>query len=236
MKILLVRVGADQSAGAWNGPVDLDTREFAYVPIPESHDVARGLEKRYDSVQMEADLRRFSMSLPKHLHGKNMHLDPDFNHCTYGDQGQRAVQIGRVTAGDMLMFYAGLRACGTGGLVYALIGQITVERLVSAGNITDRDANAHTRREPVCPTDLVVFGAPCGSGRYDRCIPIGEYRNKSYRVRRDLLETWGDLTVKDGFIQRSARLPEFKNPKLFLAWLQAQKPELLKQNGMRSDA
>ena len=35
---LLVRVGADRSigGGSWNGPIDTQSRTFAYVPIPET--------------------------------------------------------------------------------------------------------------------------------------------------------------------------------------------------------
>jgi hypothetical protein len=36
-------------------------------------------------------------------------LDPDFEHLTYGDQGQRAAQIKqKLGPGDLLVFYAGL--------------------------------------------------------------------------------------------------------------------------------
>ena len=47
MKIMLVRVGADQSdgGGSWNGPVDSQSRDFVYVAIPESIGVHTGLEK-----------------------------------------------------------------------------------------------------------------------------------------------------------------------------------------------
>jgi hypothetical protein len=61
-------------------------------------------------------------------------------------------------------------------------------------------------------------------------IPIGEFRDKAYRVRRDLLATWGDLTCRDGFIQRSAVPPAFRDPARFLAWFEAQTPVLLSEN------
>ncbi len=34
MKALLVRIGVDQAFGGWNAPVNPDTGEFLYVPIP----------------------------------------------------------------------------------------------------------------------------------------------------------------------------------------------------------
>jgi hypothetical protein len=69
------------------------------------------------------------------------------------------------------------------------------------------------------------------SGRLKRCIPIGEYRDRAYRVRRDLLSAWGGLDVKNGYVQRSARLPEFRDAALFYRWFLAQEPQLVASNG-----
>jgi hypothetical protein len=63
-----------------------------------------------------------------------------------------------------------------------------------------------------------------------RCIPIGELRGNVYRVRNDLLNASGGLDIKDGFIQRSARLPEFKDAAKFYDWFLAQNPKLTAQN------
>jgi hypothetical protein len=63
-----------------------------------------------------------------------------------------------------------------------------------------------------------------------RRIPIGELRGSIYRVRNDLLEAWGGLDIKDGYIQRSVRLPAFQDAEKFYRWFLAQKPELSAQN------
>ena len=90
MKALLVRVGADRSAGggSWNGPVDGESGEFAYVAIPETSRVHIGMEKPYSS--LAPILARFRVDLPAHLRLQHMHLDPDLQHLTYGDQLERA--------------------------------------------------------------------------------------------------------------------------------------------------
>jgi hypothetical protein len=49
-------------------------------------------------------------------------------------------------------------------------------------------------------------------------------------VRNDILDAWGGLDVNDGYIQRSARLPEFKNAAKFYRWFLAQNPELVARN------
>jgi hypothetical protein len=34
MRAYLVRIGVDQAFGGWNAPMNPETREFVYVPIP----------------------------------------------------------------------------------------------------------------------------------------------------------------------------------------------------------
>lgn len=67
MNALLVRVGADRSAsgGSWNGPVDGDSGDFAYVAIPETSPVHSGTEKPYNS--LTSVLARFRVTLPPYL-------------------------------------------------------------------------------------------------------------------------------------------------------------------------
>jgi hypothetical protein len=157
----------------------------------------------------------------------------DFDHLTYGDLGERGKQIrAHLRAGDYIVFYAGL---STGGvqLVYAIIGLFLVDRLINASDMPNsaRDTNAHSRRV-LChdAKDVVIYGRPGVSGRLQNCLPIGGYRDRAYRVRPDLLRTWGGLSVKDGYLQRSARLPRFLDPDRFLRWLESQAPALKQQN------
>jgi hypothetical protein len=91
--------------------------------------------------------------------------------------------------------------------------------------------NAHTRRR-INSDDVIVEGQMGKSGRLLQCIPIGEYRDKSYRVRKDLLKVWGGISVKDGYIQRSAMPPTLKNPTKFMRWFKHQKPFLIERNNL----
>jgi hypothetical protein len=231
---LLVRVAADQSEGGghWNGPVDSRDGSFAYVPIPESKSIRPGMQKPYQLVSPA--LTRFNLPLPSHLAGQSMHLDPDFDHLTYGDQGQRAKQIlTKLTDGDLLVFYAGMRDVNGGGLVYALIGLYVIEAILPVNDVPKShwDRNAHTRRhfEPGA-SDIVVTARRELSGRLSACIPIGEFRDRAYRVTKPLLAAWGGISVNDGYLQRSARLPELNDAVRFYDWFQNQKPKLLPKN------
>jgi hypothetical protein len=231
---LLCRVGADQSSGGgrWNGLVDMQSGKFVYAAIPETRPVRVGMEKPY-SVLVPL-IAAFGRTLPQHLHALHMHLDPDFVYLTYGDQGERAKQLkANLGCGDLLVFYAGLADVRAKALVYAIIGLYVIEdiRLATELPQIERRTNAHTRRELQSGAqDLVVRGRPGVSGRLERCLPIGDYRDKAYRVWPNLLEEWGGLSVKDGYLQRSARLPRFLDPERFQYWFKSKKAVLLQNN------
>jgi len=226
---LLVRVGIDSTDGHWNAPVDVATGEFAYVTITEVKQLRPGLARFFD--EFVPAISKFQMQLPQALYGKPTHVDPDFSSLTYGDQGRRAKQIGQLGAGDLLAFFASLRDVRDQSLVYALVGLYIIDEILSAQSIERKHwpENAHTRRFPKVD-DIVVRARPKVSGRLQKCIPIGEYRNRAYRVKRELLDSWGGLTVKDGYLQRSARLPQFREASKFYDWFLSKSPCLIQNN------
>lgn len=235
MRCLLVRVGVDRSegGGSWNAPVDPTSNEFAYVAIPEARTVRAGMEKPYSA--LAPVLSKFGVTLPDRLRVRHMHLDPDFDYLSYGDQGDRARQLRtKLNRGDRIVFYSGMKDVHHGSrLIYAIIGIFVVDGIVLATSVPEsaRSANAHSRRILAeGAQDIIVRGNPQLSGRLERCLPVGEWRNHAYRVRLDLLEAWGGLSVKDGYLQRSARLPEFLDPERFLDWFESKRPRLIRAN------
>jgi hypothetical protein len=237
MRAILVRAGVDKDSGQWNAPVDTRTGEFVYVPIPETKPVRAGLQKPYAT--LVPILAKFGKSLPSHLLYSNMHLDPDFAHLTYGDYGdtgQRGKELSETLEfGDVVVFYASFRdvAHPEARLVYALIGMLTVRDIPPARDIhqAEWDTNAHSRRVlSRHALDIVIRGQLGNSGRFDRCVPIGEFRNKAYRVRKDILNEWGGLSIKDGYLQRSIHPPRLCEPKRFMRWLTRQKISLVQAN------
>jgi hypothetical protein len=89
-------------------PVRTGTGEFAYVTITDTKPHHAGYERRYD--EYSSALSRFDVALPEHLAGRLTHLDPDFEHLTYGDQGRRARRIREhLRPGDPLVFFAAFR-------------------------------------------------------------------------------------------------------------------------------
>lgn len=240
---ILIRIGADASYGRWNGPVDPDTREFVYVPIPEKPDTAFHPSCERPYAQLRGPLEDFARSrvcsrdtaLPDHLADLSMHLDPDFERLTYGDVGnRRGAGLASMARGDLVVFYAGLRPIRTceHRLIYALVGIMTINEIVKAASVpSDRfDDNAHTRKVKRGEHDIVVRATPEGSGRFKQCLIIGSFRERAYRATHDLLDAWGGLAVKNGYLQRSAVPPRFKDGPRFKRWLGGQDPELLRSN------
>jgi hypothetical protein len=241
MKAILVRIGVDQAYGAWNAPVEPRTGQFVFVPIPDGakRECTPGHARGYD--EMIGPLDEFAekfgvrgLRCPEWLRLRNMHLDPDFDYLTYGDNGtRRGAKIAALGPNDLLVFYAGLRSIiDPNQLVYALVGLFVVEEVVRAIDISveRRSENAHTRWTKISEKDVVVRGRSGVSGRFNRCVLIGEWRDKAYRVCRRIEDAWGGLTVKDGYIQRSVVPPVFLNADRFYDWFHRQGVTLLERN------
>ena len=238
-RAVLVRVGVDQTYGRWNAPCNSKTGDFVYVPIPESKPNEVGMQRTYLTF-IDPALHAFALRnaadhlpLPSQLSSQRMHLDPDFDYLTYGDTERRGKVLLDLDVGDFVVFYAGMRDLHSRRrLVYGLIGLLVVSAIRRVASIPTCEyiCNAHTRRRNRDESDLVVTGNAAASGRLLHYIDIGEFRNRSYRVRRDLLDAWGGLSVNDGFLQRSANPPRFLRPELFSRWLQLQAPELVLAN------
>lgn len=143
----------------------------------------------------------------------------------------------KLVAGDLVVFYAGLRpvmACEH-RLIYALAGLYVVDEIVRLPDVpvSRWNENAHTRRLDQGSQDVIVRARRGVSGRLDQCIPIGELRDRAYRVREDILDAWGGLSVKHGYIQRSIVPPSFLTADRFYEWFLRQVVAAIPRNGWR---
>lgn len=245
MRAYRIRIGIDQAYGGWNAPMDPETNEFVYVPIPESREMRSELATPYELIRRA--LARFEakhptarpkhLQLPSGLAPANMHLDPDFDRLTYGDSGtRRGKGLTDLGLGDVVVFYSGLKPVTPcqHRLVYALVGLYRVEESVRARSVpTHRWAeNAHTRCIELEGSDVIVRASGRGSGRLSTCIPIGEFRDRAYRVQSGILADWGGLSCRDGYLQRSAVLPTFLDPPRFMRWFEKQGPQFVSANNV----
>ena len=245
MNGILVRIGVDSVYGEWNAPADPETGEFVYLPIPEKNPTKfhPKCARSYDEfrcpltefaarrgLDLERDLR-----FPNGLFKRDVHLDPDFGILTYGNRANsKSAAIRKLRNGDLVVFFAGMRSTRSSDkqLIYGLVGILVVDEVVDVPTIPQARwaENAHTRKINHDPNDVVIRGKRHESGRLSRFISIGEYRNRAYRVRRDILDEWGNLSVNDGYIQRSAVPPRFCDAVRFYRWFRSQKRELVQRN------
>ncbi len=248
MRGLLVRVGIDQKYGGWNAPC-FDDRSFCYVPMQpkrENPDIFEpGFETTYN--EFEETCYDFAQQdtfvFPVRLQGANCHLDPDFRFFSYGDSGQRARRILTYFEGsqdNFIAFYASFTPIDNRqqSLNYAIFGLYRFENVLLANTVHEniRNQNAHTRlanyQDPQ-NTDIVIFANHNNSGRLRYLLPIGERRNnRQYYVRNELLQCWGGINVRNGWIQRNVSLPNFCNPEMFLQWFYNQNPEFVYENNI----
>jgi hypothetical protein len=233
MQGVLLRVGCDltEKGGRWNPPWNPSSWDYAYVPIPEAIRYRR-ISDPPTYAQFESAVRRLQCELPRHLASDTKaHLDPDFQSLSIGEPfhasrglSSRGRVLSRLRPGDFIAFYASFRPTMPfpDRFAYCLIGLFLVDRLTRVSQLTieERKRCAHGRRKG-SDADLVIWGSPPSSGRFAKAILIGRYRRRAYRVTKQTLKAWGGLTVKDGYIQRSAIPPRFLAPARFLGWLKA---------------
>jgi hypothetical protein len=154
MKIALLRVGIDSGSGGMDGPLFADGT-FEYVPIPDS----TGLDKRTYGNHLTRTGHPLSDFFPPSrqtaMRSQSMHLDPEFTSFTYGDPTSPKAGLRHLAAGDLLVFYAGLRGYGCDlpqGLYligYFEIAFAGIAREMAEEQVSACRENFHVRHETV---------------------------------------------------------------------------------------
>ena len=148
----LLRVGIDSGSGGTDGPL-FEDGTFEFVPIPDY----KGLDERTYGNHMGRTGKPLSEFFPSArqaaMRSRSMHLDPEFASFTYGDPTRPKAGLRRLEAGDLLVFYAGLRGYGCDippGLY--LIGYFEIAFAGLARELTEEQIHAcsnnfHVRHE-----------------------------------------------------------------------------------------
>lgn len=111
MKAAMLRIGIDTGSGGIHGPLFHDG-SFDYVPIPDGFGGVGVDERTYGNttslkgrrlVEYFPESRRIAMA------NHSIHFDPEFATFTYGDPTPPKAGLRRLEAGDMLIFYCGLK-------------------------------------------------------------------------------------------------------------------------------
>jgi hypothetical protein len=163
-----------------DGPLFADGT-FEFVPIPDS----AGLDERTYGNQIARTGTPLSDFFPVArrtvMHFKSMHHDPEFASFTYGDPTSLKARLRNLAAGDLLVFYAGLRGyrCEVPPGLY-LIGYFEVGFAGYARDLTEEQIrgcsdNFHVRHESVFLKQrdrLVLVKGGAGSRLLTKAVKI----------------------------------------------------------------
>lgn len=215
MKAMLLRVGIDKSSDGVLSPIFSDG-SFEYIPLSEKDE--NSIEKRTYKEIVGRKGYQLSYYLPEKVAIREVHLDPEFNAFTYGDEGRKAVYLRNLMPGDLLVFYAGLRPYENDRYSEALyiIGYFVIMDIIdfkdkhkpdnkySIKNIRQKyPSNSHPKRSDVRDMVLVV-GDPEESKILDKAIIISQKKvNKIGRTYHAVSPQIEELLGIKGSIQRS---------------------------------
>lgn len=111
MQVVLLRVGIDTGSGGIHGPLFRDG-SFEYIPIPDNFR-GSGVDKRtYGNTRGrkgQSLVGYFPEPRVERLFHQSVHFDPEFETFTYGDPTHPKGSLRRLSEGDLLVFYAGLK-------------------------------------------------------------------------------------------------------------------------------
>lgn len=210
MKALLLRVGIDKGCGGTLGPI-FEDGSFEFVPIPERFPLL-GASTYNDRIGRMG--KRLSTYVPSSLKNAPMHEDPEFLSNTYGDPTVKRYYLLKLTKGDLLVFYAGLRPFTTDKHEEALyiIGYFRVKRVTDFNILSnaERDElrrtysnNAHLKRQNTL-NDLVIVAGDEHSRLLKTALLLSEKRpNRAGRLTDALSSEMENFLGISGFIQRS---------------------------------
>ncbi len=180
LRVALLRVGIDSGSGGMDGPLFADGT-FEFVPIPDSN---RLDERTYGNQLGRTGTPLSEFFLPARrnaMRSQSIHMDPEFASFTYGDPTSPKAGLRHLSAGDLLVFYAGLRGYGCDlpqGLY--LIGYFEVAFAGLARDLTEEQVRAcsnnfHVRHESIFREQrdrlVLVKGGP-GSRLLTKAVKI----------------------------------------------------------------
>ncbi len=200
------------------GPIFPDG-SFEYVPIPENPTKTCSRSLMFSQIPARSGgfLDQFA---PARFRRGPAHYDPEFETFTYGDPTKnKRGQLLRLTRGDLLVFYAGLRPPNqrSGSRLY-LIGYFTIESIYNCDaafpwpppRLQHLWTNAHFRRNACDPGLVVAVGAPMASSLFAIAIPLSDAEQEVLNEMQDKLGLSGSVKLRwgrsmDTSITRGAR-------------------------------
>ena len=141
MNVVLLRIGIDTGCGGIHGPLFADGT-FEYVPIPDGHAIDNRTYRNTSGRHGRKLIDYFPDSMRDRMADQPIHFDPEFETFTYGDPTTPKAGLRHLEAGDLLVFYCGLKGwdCVADSALY-LMGFFEVERAGRAGEFSKAELN-----------------------------------------------------------------------------------------------
>lgn len=212
MKALLLRVGIDTSSDGTLSPLFADGT-FEYIPLSETNPKSWE-DKTYKNVRGRYG-RYLSDYVPSGIASRKLHLDPEFETFTYGDETIRRSYLLKLEKDDLLVFYAGLKPfkIKTEDMGLYIIGYFTVKDVYDFSKLDKNEIlsilpslsqNPHLKTA-YDPSKLVIIkGDPGNSRLLDKAIRISSpKKNRIGRTYHAISGEMGEELGIKGSIQRS---------------------------------
>ena len=211
MKAMLLRVGIDKGTDGTLAPI-FTNGNFEYIPLSEKN--VNTLEKKTYSNTKGLNGRYFKQYLPKKIKDRKLHLDPEFETFTYGDQTIKRNYLLKLEESDLLVFYAGLtpykNQLHKEGLY--IIGYFKVDRVVDFSELSTDEKmynceihsnNSHIKSDSLDKL-VIVKGNDNSSKLLEKAVLISNKKlNKIGRGYHAVSSEMEELLGISGSIQRS---------------------------------
>lgn len=211
MKAMLLRVGIDKGTDGALAPI-FSNGSFEYIPLSEKN--SKTIEKRTFETTLGNKGIPFSKYLPKKIKKRKLHLDPEFETFTYGDQTIKRNYLLKLEKNDYLVFYAGLTPFENNVYEEALyiIGYLEVEEVIDFDKLTPNEQmrsiqiyknNSHIKSQGFEKL-VIVKGYVKTSKLLDKAVLLSDRKlNKIGRNYHAVSPEMENLLGISGSIQRS---------------------------------
>ena len=211
MKALLLRVGIDKGTDGALAPIFFDG-SFEYIPLSEKN-VNTHEEKTFNNTR-GLNGKYYSCYLPEKIKNRKLHMDPEFETFTYGDQTAKRNYLLKLEKNDLLVFYAGLTPYNNTVHEEALyiIGYFQVEEVLDFNGLSTSERrhkcriyqnNSHIKSEGLDEL-VIVHGRQETSKILEKALLISKKKlNKIGRSYHAVSPEMENLLGISGSIQRS---------------------------------
>jgi Nucleotide modification associated domain 3 len=225
MQVVLLRVGIDTGSGGIHGPL-FKNGSFEFIPIPDGWGADSRTYGNTKGRRGRALVDYFPVARRARAFKQAIHFDPEFATYTYGDPTVPKSSLRKLVAGDLLVFYGGLKGwdfdCEP---ALYIIGHFEVSRAGFAPCFTGQElrrlfgGNFHVKHRKILADQrerLVLVKGGAGSRLLQKAVRISSHgKNRDgrplHRLSGEMQEIFGDFDGHTSIERSPSRwvAPEF---------------------------